>query len=81
MVKAILNRGADVNRPDIVSVPRLSSYMSLKAPFIGCQMDDRPLHKASSNGHHLIVKTLIDRGAVVDVLNVDGRTPLHLAAK
>ncbi|CAG5108750.1 Similar to ANK3: Ankyrin-3 (Homo sapiens) [Cotesia congregata] len=41
---------------------------------------DTPLHLAASNGYEGIVKTLLDRGADINALNSQGRTPFDLAA-
>ncbi|KAK6524023.1 hypothetical protein TWF694_005691 [Orbilia ellipsospora] len=40
----------------------------------------RALHAACENGHEDVVRTLLRRGASVNVSDQDGKTPLHLAA-
>ncbi len=41
--------------------------------------DRTPLHVASQNGHLDVIRWLLDRGADVNALEVNGKTPLSLA--
>lgn len=38
------------------------------------------MHWAAYHGHEAVVKTLIDHGALIDVVNNERRSPLHFAA-
>ena len=40
-----------------------------------------PLHNAAKQGNVQAVQILLDRGAKADAVNVDGETPMHLAAE
>ena len=41
---------------------------------------DSPLHDAAENGHTAVVKLLLSRGAVVTLLNGDGKTAAEVVA-
>jgi len=43
--------------------------------------ENTPLYLAATGGHEATVRLLLDRGAEVNVENVVGKTPLHLAEK
>eukprot|EP00057_Strongylocentrotus_purpuratus_P033527 XP_791721.4 PREDICTED: transient receptor potential cation channel subfamily A member 1 homolog [Strongylocentrotus purpuratus] len=49
--------------------------------FAGRDNDDAVLHVAAAAGYQDIVEALIANGAVVNLVNFDGQTPLHLACE
>jgi uncharacterized protein len=74
VVQVLLARGADPNRPTNRSVPT------------GCFMRDcrtrgeTPLHRAAAFGTPEVIRMLLDAGARVDALDMNGDSPLGWAS-
>ncbi|KAJ8681221.1 hypothetical protein QAD02_017008 [Eretmocerus hayati] len=65
LLKILIDKGADINAVDKISSESESSY---------------PLHEAVKYGSYDAAKYLIENGAHMDVFDVWGRTPLHIAS-
>ena len=57
----------------------LHVYLSVSVflPPLHCILGWTPLHEACNHGHSDVVSVLIDKGANVNALGMDGDTPLH----
>ena len=95
VVRLLLNKGAQVEleedcfqntwRPPRIAprLPRDRPPSHRRVPSaVHRENEDKytPLHRASFNGHHEVVRLLIDKGASVDAIDNGGWTPLHCAA-
>ncbi|KAK3284111.1 hypothetical protein CYMTET_8221 [Cymbomonas tetramitiformis] len=72
-VEVLLQEGKHVQNPS-------DSSNLLKLLQLGDRKNRCALHFASLDGHVDIARILIEAGAEVDAVSVDGATPLHLAA-
>jgi ankyrin repeat protein len=92
-VIALINRGADVNQPDLFGTPlhRAASngHLAIMAALIDAGADleaigepamAHPLHAAALTNQAEAEALLIGRGASVDARDAGGRTPLMVAA-
>ncbi|KAI9572115.1 hypothetical protein HD554DRAFT_2015379 [Boletus coccyginus] len=77
VVTLLIDQGADVNAPRL---PRRYSDRNrdTAAPIVGTS-GSTPLHFAAANGHLLVVRTLLSRGATPDRADKHGLTPELIA--
>ena len=93
VIRLLIERGANVHAPHPTgrTLLHVAGYDLEVAKLLivhGCDVnalerDDLmvPLHHAADDGNAEFTRLLIDHGAVIDPQNVDGDTPLSLAAK
>ncbi|CAH0044263.1 unnamed protein product [Clonostachys solani] len=91
-VQQLIERGADVNRPDAYGATPLlravrGEYQAIVELLLENDADlsvpgkygETPLWRAASEGHQAIVELLLDNGADLSVPNEYGETPLWIA--
>ncbi len=92
IVKALLDRGANINSTDAYGLTplhlavlnkRLEAVQALldKSAYVNAQdsYQRSPLHHAAAGGYLAIVEALVSKGADVNAKSKFGYTPLHLA--
>ncbi|KAK2709314.1 hypothetical protein QYM36_013100 [Artemia franciscana] len=80
IVKLLLSKRASVGAADKDGLKPKGANINLKT----CDKWDSggtPLHFAASKGKFDMCRLLVSKGALIDALDVDGRTPLHLAVR
>jgi ankyrin repeat protein len=93
IVKLLINKGADVNKPNLTGDSALHlATLKGNAAMVELLINkgaglnilnskgDHALHLAAGEGNAAIVKLLIDKGVTVDIKDSKGNTALHFAA-
>jgi serine/threonine protein kinase len=96
IIRALMNRGADVNKQDYAGQTALhyaamngrkdeTEFLLNEYPQVNVHAEDStgqtPLHCAAANGSVAIIKELLGGGAKIGATDFDGLTPLHHAAR
>jgi len=93
IIETLLSWGADINRLDVSSCSVLAAAIRARQPLAAMLLIDAgasvhqrlyksrtALQEAAAKGETGVMKALVDHGAEIDAVDVDGFTPLHVSS-